>query len=341
MPRTHNSESDTPRVYIVSHGPGCLDGVAAAVAVARYRAGAKLIPRFATNSRIDQVLRAIHPDDTPRDSEVWITDISWTEEATNTHLGRLAAKGVKLYWFDHHRTAIARHASGAIRAPFTDYRLSEAVSGARLVYEYLEHQLAASGQHNEAFRAFAPVVAQADDNDRWVHAIPGSRELALTVSALAGADTDNLDAYEALLDIDATITYSPAMRAAYEKSTREIKDSFALARRSTVRRPGQDGACSLVCAVCDGYSSEIGDSWGKQATNTVFVFYDRRNGSVSLRRSPDCQVDLSELAHRFGGGGHPAAAGCRPPELPELIARSLAGLFASGVHNVPDLGRPD
>ena len=338
MPRANSPESSVPCVYIVSHGPGCLDGVAAAVAVARYRAGARLIPRFAANSRIDHVLRSIHPDETPPDSEVWITDISWTEEATNAHLRQLAARGVKLYWFDHHRTAIARHARGAIHAPFTDYKLSEAVSGARLVYEYLERQLAASGQHNEAFRAFAPVVAQADDNDRWIHAIPGSRELALTISTLAGTDDDNLDAYNALLDIDADITYSPAMRAAYEKSTQKIKDSFALAQRSKVRRSGPDGAYSLVCAVCDGYSSEIGDSWGKQATNTVFVFYDRKNGGVSLRRSPDCQVDLSELAQMFGGGGHPAASGCRPQELPELIARSVAGLFASGLQ---DLLGPD
>ncbi len=340
MQRVNSPESGAPCVYIVSHGPGCLDGVAAAVAVARYRDGARLIPRFASNSRIDQVLCSISPEHTPAGSEVWITDISWTEEATNAHLRQLATKGVKLYWFDHHRTAIARHASGAIHAPFTDYELNEAVSGARLVYEYLERQLDASGKTNEAFRAFAPVVAQADDNDRWIHAIPGSRELALTVSTLAGTDDDNLDAYHALLDIDADVTYSPAMQAAYEQSTREIKDSFALAQRSRVRRVGPDGS-SLVCAVCDGYPSEIGDSWGKQATNTVFVFYDRKNGGISLRRSPDCRADLSKLAQMFGGGGHPAASGCRPHELPELIAHSVAGLFASGLQDLLNADRTD
>ena len=46
MQRVNSPESGAPCVYIVSHGPGCLDGVAAAVAVARYRAGARLIPRF-------------------------------------------------------------------------------------------------------------------------------------------------------------------------------------------------------------------------------------------------------------------------------------------------------
>jgi oligoribonuclease NrnB/cAMP/cGMP phosphodiesterase (DHH superfamily) len=341
MEHENTSQPSPAHVYIVSHGPGCLDGVTAAVSVARYHAGATLIPCFASTSRIDEVLRSINPDEVPTGSEVWITDISWTQEETNDHLRQLAARGIKLYWFDHHRTAISRHANGAIHAPFTDYVLSEAVSGARLVYEYLEKQLAASGGHNEAFTAFAPVVAQADDNDRWIHAISGSRELALTVSTLAGTDDGNLDAYHALLNIDADITYSPAMRAAYEQSTREIKDSFALAQRSRVRQAGPDSSYSLVCAVCDGYPSEIGDSWGKQATNTVFVLYDRKHGGISLRRSPDCQVDLSELAQMFGGGGHPAASGCRPHELPELIAHSVAGLFASGLQDLLDADRTD
>ena len=167
MEHVNTSQSSPTRVYIVSHGPGCLGGATAAVSVARYHAGATLIPRFASNCRIDSVLRSINPDDVPAGSEVWITDISWTEEETNDHLRQLAAKGVKLYWFDHHRTAIARHASGAIHAPFTDYVLSEAVSGARLVYEYLEKQLLTSGGHNEAFTAFAPVGKRRKEDNIW------------------------------------------------------------------------------------------------------------------------------------------------------------------------------
>ncbi len=334
MEHENTSQPSPAHVYIVSHGPGCLDGVTAAVSVARYHAGATLIPCFASTSRIDEVLRSINPDDVPTGSEVWITDISWTQEETNDHLRQLAARGIKLYWFDHHRTAISRHANGAIHAPFTDYVLSEAVSGARLVYEYLEKQLAASGRHNEAFTAFAPVVAQADDNDRWIHAISGSRELALTVSTLSGTDQGNLDAYHALLAIDAQVTYTPAMQAAYEKATQEIKDSFALAEQSQVRLPLPDSPYTVIAAVCDGHPSEIGDRWGKQADNTVIALFDRKNGGVSLRRSPGCDIDLSQLAQAFGGGGHPAASGCRPEELALMFSQSVAQLFSAKLHTL-------
>src|SRR5262245_50751559 len=153
------SQAQPPLVHLVSHGPYCLDGVAAAVAVARYRAGATIVPHFSGNEHINQVIRSIGLDAAPAGSELWITDISWTEKETDAHLCDLAAHGVKIYWFDHHRTALKRYAAGEIDVPFTKQVVSEKVSAARLVYEHLEHQLTTAGQHNENFTAFSPVVA--------------------------------------------------------------------------------------------------------------------------------------------------------------------------------------
>src|SRR5216684_750655 len=324
-------------VHIVSHGPYCLDGVAAAVAVARYRSGATIIPHFSGNDYINQVIRSIDPDAAPAGSELWITDISWTETETDAHLRDLATHGVKIYWFDHHRTALKRYAAGEIDVPFTDQVVSEKASAARLVYEHLEQQTSTSGQRNETFDAFSPVVAMADDNDRWIHAIPGSRELALTIRTL-GADRESLEGYQALLKIDAAVTYTPAMHAAYEKATREIQASFDVAAKSRVSLAVPGTPYTLVAAICEGHPSEIGDAWGKTATQTVFAFYDLKGEGVSLRRSLDCQVDLSQLAQFFGGGGHPAAAGCRPPDLHRLFAQELARLLSGAF---PALAPPD
>jgi oligoribonuclease NrnB/cAMP/cGMP phosphodiesterase (DHH superfamily) len=329
--------SQPPLVHLVSHGPYCLDGVAAAVAVARYRAGATIVPHFSGNERINQVIRSIDRDAAPAGSELWITDISWTEKETDAHLRDLAAHGVKIYWFDHHRTALKRYAAGEIDVPFTAQVVSEKVSAARLVYEHLEQQLTTSAQHNETFAAFSPVVAMADDNDRWLHAIPGSRELALTIRTL-GENRESLEGYEALLKIDPAVTYTPAMRAAYEKATREIQASFAMAEKSRVSLTVPGTPYTLVTAICEGHPSEIGDAWGKKATQTVFAFYDLKGEGVSLRRSPDCQADLSQLAQFFGGGGHPAAAGCRPADLHRLFAQELARLLSSAL---PSLTTPD
>jgi len=309
----------TKLVHVVSHGPHCLDGTAAAVTVARYHEGAEVRPHFASNSEIDDVLRGLSA--TPgRETELWITDISWRQPETDAHLRALAAAGVRVYWIDHHRTALERVRAGKVDVPFTDSVLSEEYAASRLTYEYLAGRLRAEGRESPRFDALARLVAMADDNDRWLHRIPGSRELAWTVSALEG------DAYQELMATDAQVTYTPRMREALAKAQAEIEASFATARASRVER--RVGDVNLVVAVCDGHPSEIADAWGKESQNAVFALYDAKSLAVSLRRSPDCTVDLSRVAASLGGGGHAAASGCQLPELRRVLAEAVADRVA-------------
>ena len=309
----------TKLVHVVSHGPHCLDGTAAAVTVARYHEGAEVRPHFASNSEIDDVLRGLSA--TPgRETELWITDISWRQPETDAHLRALAAAGVRVYWIDHHRTALERVRAGKVDVPFTDSVLSEEYAASRLTYEYLAGRLRAEGRQSPGFDALARLVAMADDNDRWLHRIPGSRELAWTVRALED------DGYEELMATDAQVTYTPRMREALAKAQAEIEASFATARASRVER--RVGDVSLVVAVCDGHPSEIADAWGKESQNAVFALYDAKSLAVSLRRSPDCTVDLSRVAASLGGGGHAAASGCQLPELRRVLAEAVADRVA-------------
>ncbi len=311
------------QVHVVSHGPHCLDGVAAAVAVARYQEGrAEVVPHFAGNSEIDAVLRGLTLDPA-RDPELWITDISWREPETDAHLRALAAAGVRIYWIDHHRTALERFAAGKVNVPFADRVLSEEFAASRLVYDYLGRRLEAEGRAVPEFAKLAPLIAMADDNDRWLHRVPGSRELAWVVRSLGE------EAYAELLAVDERVTYSPRMAAARARVEAEIAHSFAVANASRTERPL--GQATLVTAVCDGHPSEIADAWGKATRNTVFALYDAKSLAVSLRRSPDCTVDLSRLAARLGGGGHAAAAGCELPELRRGLAEALAARIAGAL----------
>jgi oligoribonuclease NrnB/cAMP/cGMP phosphodiesterase (DHH superfamily) len=312
-----------PQVLVVSHGPNCLDGVTAAVAVARYFDGvADVVPRFAGNNEIDAVLRTVRPDP-GREAELWITDISWREPETDAHLRALAQAGVRLYWIDHHRTALERDRGGKVNVPFTDKVLSEEYAASRLVYEYLRRRLEAEGRAAGAFTALAPVVAMADDNDRWLHRVPGSRELAWVVRSLGA------DAFGEMVGIDASVAYTPRMQEARARVEQEIRESMLVATASRTER--RVGEVTLVAAMCNGHPSEVADAWGRQATNTVFALYDAQSLAVSLRRSPDCKVDLSRLAASLGGGGHAAAAGCELPELRRGLAEALAGRIAGAL----------
>ncbi len=308
------------RVYVVSHGPHCLDGVAAAVAVARFYAGeAEVVPQFAPNNEIDRVLQGLQPT-SGSDTELWITDISWREPGTDQHLQELVRQGVRIYWIDHHRTALERFAAGGVNVPFAGRVLSEEFAASRLTYDFLSQRLTDGKRAAPAFAAFAPVVAMADDNDRWLHRVPGSRELAWTVRVLGS------EAYEEFLHLDERVTYTPRMAAARAKVEAELERSFAVANATRTER--QVRGINLVVALCDGHPSEIADAWGKSARNTVFALYDAKSLAVSFRRSPDCTVDLSRLAASLGGGGHAAAAGCELVEIKQVIADAVVTRIA-------------
>ena len=69
---------------------------------------------FASNREIDEVLQRYDPT-LPENEELWITDISWRESATDIHLESLVSRGLQLFLVDHHRTAIERRAAGHLR----------------------------------------------------------------------------------------------------------------------------------------------------------------------------------------------------------------------------------
>jgi oligoribonuclease NrnB/cAMP/cGMP phosphodiesterase (DHH superfamily) len=319
-------ESRSPRlVHVVSHGPHCLDGVAAAVAIARYYKGVEVRPQFSGNSKINEVLRGLDIDRPLADQELWITDISWTSPETDAFLKELAKGGLKIHWIDHHRTALERVASGKIDVPFAVKIIDDRYAAARLVFDHLNERLRREGRQSPELERFAKVVEMADDNDRWLHEVPGSWDLALTLRSMDGPE-----AYDDLLEIDERATYTPRMKAAHDKVASEMAASFEVADATrTIRELA--GGVKIVGAVCNGYPSEIADRWGKEIPNAVFVLFDLKSGAVSYRRSPDCEVDLSAVAAAFGGGGHPAAAGCEIPELLDGVAAGAAERVAEVV----------
>lgn len=302
-------------VHVVSHGPQCLDGVTAAVVVACFHPECTVTPVFCSNTGVNRTLREFSGEPVAAEHELWITDISWTDPEVDTHLTELQKRGMRVYWVDHHRTAIERFRSGAVRVAFTTAVLDESYAASRLVYDYLR----GTRSHVALPAGLERLVAMADDNDRWLHRIAESHALALAVNALNGQV-----AYEELLHFAHSGEWSERLRAAHARACQDVARSVALATRTRVDRQLPGAGITLVTAICDGYPSEVAEQWNREAEKTVFAFFDLRTQTVSFRRSPDCSVDLSQLAKRLGGGGHPAASGCEIPSLLRRLAEALA-----------------
>ena len=142
-------------VHIVSHGPYCLDGVAAAVAVARYHSGATSSRTFPGTNALMRCMRAIGPEAAPAGSELWITDISWTEKETDNHISTTCGTRSKDFLVRPPSHGDETPCGRDINVPFTDHVVSEEFSASRLIYEYLEKQLAEAKEQNYHFNDFA------------------------------------------------------------------------------------------------------------------------------------------------------------------------------------------
>ena len=116
---------------------------------------------------------------------------------------------------------------------------------------------------------------------------------------------------------------SRRMRIALEAGKKAMNKSLELANATMVDRPLGNGL-RIRTACCMGYSSEVASKLYEGQSSTVIALFDLRSLGVSLRRSTDCDVDLSVLAHQFGGGGHPAAAGFAIAEAKRAPAERLA-----------------
>lgn len=316
------------RITLVSHGPNCLDGLTCAVVAARYFAGSEFEACFSSNHDIDEILQDYSPGDPARE-QLWITDISWREPATDDHLNQLVEAGVELYWVDHHKSAIDRRAEGGLKVDFTDHVLDTSYAASRLLFNYLCQRAAQRGESKPGLLALENLVILADDVDRWILKHEGSRRLALAVRAM-----EHDAAYRVLLAMDSNITYGVELQEALEKAERDMAMSLELARSTRASQRVGSSGLSVVAAECRNYAGEIADKWKEEFDNSVFALFDHGSSAISLRRTPSCTVDLARLAALFDGGGHAAAAGCTM-QLPEdgrsaAIAARLAAVLTDG-----------
>jgi oligoribonuclease NrnB/cAMP/cGMP phosphodiesterase (DHH superfamily) len=315
---------DGRTIHVISHGPSCLDGVVAAAAVRRFYDHDRVHTTLAANGDSDRVIQALKARPGARLDEVWITDLSWTSRDTADHLTSLIRDGTWVFWMDHHRTAVSRADAAEFDVPFTGRVLSEEYSAAMLTFNFLHKSAIDSGdeEHAHAYARFRPFAEIADDHDRWIHRVPGSADWALAVQTLGG-----IESYREIISLPEPVM-SRRLKAALDTGRNAMDKSYEVAQATMVERPLGNGL-RLRSACCIGYSSEVASRLYEGRSSTVVALFDLRSLGVSLRRSADCDVDLSVLAQYFGGGGHPAAAGFAVDEVKRAPAERLVDILGA------------
>lgn len=272
------------RPLIIYHG-NCADGFTAAWAAWRHFEG-----------RADYhagVYQDAPPDVTER--EVYLLDFSYKYPVVMEMLKTASSITI----LDHHKSAAEELQNELSIAGCTGYALygkfDMEKSGARLAWE-----------HFHPDREVPALVKIVEDRDLWRFALEGTREIQAVIFSYPYdfAVWDNL-AGRCESDRATLIAEGAAIERKHFKDVRELVQTF---KRRMVIGGVEVWAANLPYTL----TSDAGNLMAKGEPFAA-CYWDTPDGRVfSLRSLPE-GADVSEIAKRYGGGGHKNASGFRLP----------------------------
>lgn len=270
---------------IVIYHAGCADGFCAAWLLWREFPDAQFVPA--------------HYGDKPPDVAgkiVYVVDFSYPRE-TLIAMNEAASFMVVL---DHHKTA--QEALEGL--PFC--RFDMAKSGARLTWEYIQWSIK-KNRVTECGEQPNWVVQYTEDRDLWIWQLPESK----AVNACLRSYPMEFETWNSFLDEDEDIVMNGFIaggRAILRDQQITVDAKVKQAHLVTV--PGDLPHSKWMVANATTLVSETAGELAK-GTGVGCCWFERADGArvYSLRSPKESNVDCSVLAKRFGGGGHPGAAG--------------------------------
>ncbi len=272
-----------PQTVCIYHAD-CIDGAASAATVKFKYRGAQLIP-------------AQHGDKIPENLDgkrVFIVDFSYAAPI----LLEIKKKSVELHWYDHHKTALP------IRDQVGFGILDLAESGATLTWKQLFP------------KTKVPKILQyVRDKDLWKWELPHSREVSADLRETEGILNPSHALWKKLLKGPATKDWKNRIQRGHH-SRRLLQERL--------EKTGTKGFCVDLDGIkafavnWTGDSSELGEYIYKKLGHPIALIfsYTGKEWSFSMRSDT---VDVSEIAVRRGGGGHPGASGFRTPTIDWLF----------------------
>lgn len=264
--------------YVLYH-KGCADGFGAAYAAwTQLRYGATYIP-VAYGDPMPAM-----PDAT----EVYILDFSYPRR----ELVELSERVERLRVLDHHETA-EKELIGLDFALFDNSK-----SGCVLAWEYFNPE-----------REVPELLLYVQDRDLWRWSLPDSKNVN---TAVASWLPWRMESWRDAISVWETSTRERMVE--YGEHANHHRD-YAVSRACASARPVEiDGLKGLGVSSCV-YQSEIGHQLLTEHADADFaaVYQVRPDGEllVSLRGRGD--VNVGQMAKKYGGGGHRDAAGFRWP----------------------------
>jgi len=216
------------------------------------------------------------PPEIPDRSRVTIVDFAYPRD----QLIRLKERMESLWVLDHHKTA----AEDLAGLDFTTFDMQK--SGAMLAWDFWF-----PGEP-------APLLLQyIQDRDLWLFELQNSSE----VSAALRSYPRDFEVWSTL-SLDALVSDGIAIQRAKRVQVADHVEIAALRNVGGYLVPVVNATCHL---------SDIGDQLNARYPDSPFAacYFDRADGKRQWSLRSRGEFDVSEVAERFGGGGHQNAAG--------------------------------
>lgn len=283
---------------LLSHND--LDGVGCGI-LAKLAFGKQVKVRYNSISGLDREVEWFLEHDN-KDTFLFITDLSVSKE-NEKRLHEFFQAGGKVKLLDHHKTALS----------FNDYEWGHVVieddegkltSATSLFYEYLVTlQLI---EPSAAISEFVELIRQYDtwewekNENHQAHQLNALFFLVSIeefeekmISRLKTSDHFSFDEFE---------------KKILNMEENKIERYIRRKKRELVQTKADSFFAGVVYA--ESYHSELGNELGKEYPHLDYIAILNIGGKRVGFRTIHDHVDVSEVAGRFGGGGHAKASGC-------------------------------
>lgn len=231
-------------------------------------------------------------------TQIFLVDFSYKRDVVR----QLLDQGNKITLIDHHKSAI-EDLKDLIDDCYIEAYVDTNRSGATLAWEYWYGNRA----------AMPKLLAHIEDRDLWRFVLPYTREIQANVFSYPY----EFPVWDELMyrNVNELVAEGKAIERKHHKDIAELLGV-------TTRMLTIGGYTVPVANVPYTLTSDAGhvlcDTYGSPF---AACYWDTPGGRVFSLRSKDDGLDVSEIAKKYGGGGHPHASGFKIPltELPEYM----------------------
>jgi nanoRNase/pAp phosphatase (c-di-AMP/oligoRNAs hydrolase) len=231
-----------------------------------------------------------------KDKEIFVLDYSFDKEVDDA----LRANNKSVVVIDHHQTA------GPAVTAHPENIFDQSHSGAVLSWQYFHPDV-----------PVPPLLYYVEDHDLWKFALPNHREYNAAVNEYPMTFTDWDRLIQRLTD-DEFVANMIETGATIVRFEDKLVDSLLQYKERALF----EGHEIWVLNVSRTYRSILGHKLAKLNKESggmpLSIVYYHHRGAVSLSLRSEDDIDVAEIALKYGGGGHKHAAGIKVDSFADL-----------------------